>query len=169
VAVQERGDPERVLRVAAHPIRQGPDPASDEPASNGEGTAPADACTARIRSKSSSRTFDTTAPPSTSPWPPRYFVVAWTTRSAPSLSGVWSTGVAVRVVADVAGAACRAISPTAARSVIFHSGFDGVSTQTRRVLARIAARTAARSAMSTNVVSSFQRAKVSRRSREVPW
>src|SRR5205823_10238143 len=28
VAVQERGDPERVLRVAAHSIRQGPDPAA---------------------------------------------------------------------------------------------------------------------------------------------
>src|SRR5438094_9235224 len=54
-------------------------------------------------------------------------------------------------------------------SVIFHSGFDGVSTQTSRVLGRIAARTAARSVMSTNVVSSFQRAKVSRRSREGRW
>ncbi len=54
-------------------------------------------------------------------------------------------------------------------SVIFHSGFDGVSTQTSRVLARIAARTAPTSVMSTNVVSSFHRAKVSRSSREVPW
>jgi len=53
--------------------------------------------------------------------------------------------------------------------VIFHSGFDGVSTQTSRVLARIAARTAARSVMSTSVLSSFHRAKVSRSSREVPW
>ena len=51
-------------------------------------------------------------------------------------------------------------------SVIFHNGLDGVSTHTSRVFARIAARTAATSVMSTNVVSSFQRAKVSRRSRD---
>ena len=54
-------------------------------------------------------------------------------------------------------------------SVIFHNGFDGVSTQTSRVFARIAARTASTSVMSTNVVSSFHRANVSRRSRAVPW
>ena len=29
------------------------------------------------------------APPTTSEWPPRYFVVLWTTRSAPSRSGCW--------------------------------------------------------------------------------
>src|SRR5207245_8889458 len=63
--------------------------------SNGDGTAPPEAWTARIRSNGASRVLDTTAPPSTSPCPPRYFVVAWRTRSAPSLNGDWSTGVAV--------------------------------------------------------------------------
>ena len=53
-------------------------------------------------------------------------------------------------------------------SVTFHSGFDGVSTQTSRVFGRMAARAAAASVMSTNVVSSFHRANVSRRRREVP-
>ena len=50
----------------------------------------------------------------------------------------------------------------------FHSGFDGVSTQTTRVFVRIAARAAATSVMSTNVLSSFHRANVSRRSLAVP-
>ena len=53
-------------------------------------------------------------------------------------------------------------------SVTFHIGFDGVSTQTSRVFGRMAARAAATSVMSTNVVSSFHRANVSRRRREVP-
>src|SRR5262245_253281 len=67
MSVQEGGDAERVVRVAAYPVRQGSDSPAHEPAVNGEGTAPPEACTARIRSKSSSRAFDTTAPPRTSP------------------------------------------------------------------------------------------------------
>ena len=35
-----------------------------------------------------------TKPPITSEWPPRYFVVEWTTMSAPSSSGRWRYGVA---------------------------------------------------------------------------
>jgi hypothetical protein len=35
-----------------------------------------------------------TKPPITSECPPRYFVVEWTTTSAPSSSGLWRYGVA---------------------------------------------------------------------------
>src|SRR5437764_634076 len=55
--------------------------------------APPETWRARTRSKSSSRALVTTAPPITSACPPRYLVVACKTRSAPSLSGDWRTGV----------------------------------------------------------------------------
>src|SRR5205814_2123464 len=70
-------------------------PRSTSQQSNGDGMAPPETWRARTRSKSSSRAFVTTAPPITSACPPRYLVVACKTRSAPSLSGDWRTGVAV--------------------------------------------------------------------------
>ena len=75
---------------------------------------------------------------SRSEWPPRYFVVEWTTMSAPSSSGRWRYGVAkVLSTATTAPAACAA-SATARMSTTFSSGFVGVSSQTRRVRSSIA-------------------------------
>ena len=52
----------------------------------GPGTAPIARCMKRSRSAhASSRAM--TAPPIVSEWPPRYFVVEWATKSAPSSSG----------------------------------------------------------------------------------
>ena len=59
--------------------------------SNGDGTAPAAFC----RNATSSRislSLSTTAPPTTSEWPPMYFVVEYTTTSAPSDNGCCNTG-----------------------------------------------------------------------------
>ena len=78
--------------------------------------------------------FATTIPPVTSQWPPKYFVVACMTRSAPRSSGRCTIGAQVLSQTQIAPAAC-AISASAARSVIFSSGFEGVSTQTSFVLA----------------------------------
>ena len=53
--------------------------------------------------------FVATKPPMTSEWPPRYFVVEWTTMSAPSSSGSWRYGVAnVLSTTTSAPAACAA-------------------------------------------------------------
>ena len=107
-------------------------------------------------------------PPVRSPCPPRYFVVACTTRSAPSSNGDWPTGVAtVLSQTQRAPAPCASVA-SARMSDTFHIGFDGVSTHTTRVVGRNARSTSARSVMSTNVVSSPQRVKVSRSNRPVP-
>ena len=61
-------------------------PRSVSQASNGPATAPVAFCKKASRSPSSG-SATTTAPPTTSEWPPRYLVVEWTTASAPSASG----------------------------------------------------------------------------------
>lgn len=72
----------------------------------------------------------TTAPPTTSEWPPTYFVVEWTTASAPSSSGLCRTGVA-KVLSTTSRPPARWVSSaTAAMSVTVRKGFDGVSTHT---------------------------------------
>ena len=73
-----------------------------------------------------------------------YLVVEWHTMSIPQSSGRCSTGVAKVPSQTVMmlGAAARASCAMAARSVIFISGFEGVSTQISRVFGRRAARTA---------------------------
>ena len=99
--------------------------------SNGPGTAPSDFCRKYSRSASAG-SFVATKPPTTSEWPPRYFVVECTTRSAPSESGCWRYGVAnVLSTASSAPAACAA-SAARRMSTTLRSGFDGVSTQTSR-------------------------------------
>ena len=71
-----------------------------------------------------------TAPPTTSEWPPRYLVVLWTTRSAPSSSGCWRYGEA-NVLSTASIAPCLwASSAMAAMSRICSSGLVGVSIQT---------------------------------------
>ena len=92
-----------------------------------------------------------TAPPSTSLWPPRYFVELCTTRSAPSSSGRCSTGLAkVLSTATSAPAPCTS-SLTASRSTMRRSGLVGDSSQTRRVRSVIAAAIASGSVGSTAV------------------
>ena len=101
----------------------------------------------RCHSSVSSRVVS--APATTSEWPLRYFVAECMTRSAPSVSGRVSTGVAtVESTATAAPAAC-AMSQVAAMSVIVHSGLAGVSIHTSLVMpARAARRTTSGSAMS---------------------
>jgi hypothetical protein len=75
-----------------------------------------------------------TKPPTTSEWPPRYFVVEWTTASAPRSSGFCRYGVAnVLSTTRIAPTACAA-SAAARMSTTFSIGFEGLSIQTIRVL-----------------------------------
>ena len=84
-----------------------------------------------------------TAPPSASLWPLMYFVVECTTMSAPRAIGCCSTGVAKVLSTTVRIPARRAMALQAAMSVIFSSGFDGVSSQSSFVSGRMARSTAA--------------------------
>ena len=95
----------------------------------GPGTAPA----AFWRKPSRSATAPSLVPakpPTTSEWPPRYFVVEWTTTSAPSESGRCRYGVAKVLSTTVRAPRSAAKPATAAMSTIDSSGFDGVSTHT---------------------------------------
>ena len=83
-----------------------------------------------------------TAPPTASECPPRYFVVECTTTSAPSSSGRWLAGVAN--VLSTATSASRLRATTPAMSTTLSSGLVGVSTQTRRVSSADARRPARR-------------------------
>jgi hypothetical protein len=69
----------------------------------------------------------------TSEWPPRYFVVEWTTMSAPSSSGRWRYGVAKVLSTTTSAPTACAASAAAAMSITFRSGFVGDSSQTMRV------------------------------------
>src|SRR5206468_292168 len=74
--------------------------------------------------------------------PPRYFVVEWSTRSAPSLVGCCRYGLANVLSTTASACALCAISASPAISSTLRSGFDGVSIQTSLVRARTARRTA---------------------------
>ena len=78
-----------------------------------------------------------------------YFVVECVTMSMPCSNGRCRIGVANVPSHTLIALAFRAIAARPARSVIFISGFDGVSTHTRRVDGRTAARTAPKSVIST--------------------
>jgi hypothetical protein len=96
-------------------------------------------------------------PPTTSLCPLKYFVLEWTTASAPSASGSWKYGVAnVLSTTNQAPAWC-AIWAAAAMSVMCISGFVGVSTRIIRVDSRISASMHFRSRVSTKVNSSPRR------------
>src|SRR3954465_2127516 len=105
--------------------------------SQGEGTPPQVVWTSRPRAKNSDPLFAMTAPPVTSEWPPRYLVVECMTKSQPRSSGRCTIGAQVLSHAHDAPAV-RAISATAEMSVIFRSGFEGVSVQMSFVVGRIA-------------------------------
>ena len=70
-------------------------------------------------------------PPTTSEWPPMYFVVEWRTMSAPRSSGFWRNGVANVLSTTSSAPAASAAAATAGMSTRFRSGFVGVSIQTR--------------------------------------
>ena len=78
-------------------------PRRSSQASKGDGTGPVSVCTNRRRGVSSRPSRTTTAPPVTSLCPPKYFVVAWITMSAPSASGRWRMGV-IQVLSTAASA-----------------------------------------------------------------
>ena len=88
VALEVRGDDRGVLAVAVHPDCERLRAAEDEPGVEGARTAPSDFWRNASRSASAS-SLVATKPPTTSEWPPRYFVVECRARSAPSSSGRW--------------------------------------------------------------------------------
>src|SRR5918994_1853643 len=103
--------------------------------SKGEGIAPPECWTFLICWNGPSSLLATTTPPITSEWPPRYLVVACTTRSAPSSRGRCRTGVAQVLSQASRAPASRAIPEISRTSVIFRRGFEGVSTQNDLVVA----------------------------------
>ncbi len=107
--------------------------------SKGPGTAPSDFCRKRSRSEIVG-SLVAANPPTTSEWPPRYFVVECTEMSAPSSSGCWRYGVAkVLSTTTTAPTACAA-SATTAMSTTLRRGLVGVSIQTRRVRSSMCSR-----------------------------
>ena len=76
-----------------------------------------------------------TTPPTTSLWPPMYFVVECTTRSAPSASGCCKKGEA-KVLSTASSTPDGRDRASSAMSQRRRSGLLGVSSQSRRVLAR---------------------------------
>jgi len=77
-------------------------------------------------------------PPTTSECPPRYFVVEWSTMSAPRSSGFCRNGVAKVLSTTSSAPAAFAAAATPAMSTRFRSGFVGVSIQTSRASATCA-------------------------------
>ena len=100
------------------------------------------------------------APASTRPWPSRYLVAEWITRSAPSSIGRCSAGEHMQLSTASSAPASRAICASAAMSATSQTGFDGVSTKRRRVSRRTARFHASRSASSTHVVAMPRRARI---------
>ena len=103
----------------------------------------------------SSGSATTTAPPTTSEWPPMYFVVEWSTTSAPSSSGRCRDGEA-KVLSTTSSApwSC-ATAASARRSAIDSSGLVGDSAHTS--LAGFASRAAAMAPMSSSGTGSWVR------------
>ncbi len=80
----------------------------------------------------------TTAPPTQRPWPSRYLVAEWITRSAPSSSGRCSAGVQNTLSTARSAFAFFATRDKASMSDTSVSGFDGVSRNSIRLFFRIA-------------------------------
>ena len=129
--LEPEGQVEGVGAGAVHPHGQRPEAAHDEEAVEWTRHAPAAFWWKRSRSASSSDRV-TMSPPTTSEWPPRYFVAEWSTRSAPSSSGRCRYGVAKVLSTTVIAPATAASRATALMSMTFMSGFDGVSIHTSR-------------------------------------
>ena len=127
-------------------------PRSTRKHSKGDITPPAAFWISRKRSLCSGL-VPMSAPPRPSEWPLRYLVVECITMSAPSASGLCSTGDR-NVLSTLTSAPCAwAIFATAAMSVSTMSGLLGVSMCTSLVFGFIAASTAARLLVSTYSIS----------------
>ena len=121
--------------------------------SNGDGFAPTQpkkkrSCSWKPGTRESS---PQTMPPTTSEWPPMYFVVECTTTSAPSSNGFCRYGEAK--VLSTTSAACCFTAAIASMSTMSSIGFVGVSTQMALVLSCTAAATSSGLVMSTTVFS----------------
>src|ERR671919_556423 len=124
-------------------------PRSPFQASNGEAWAPWTRCQPQTASMSSRPPAITPSRASLCPAMP--LVAAWSTRSAPSDSGCWTTGVAKVESTTVNGPGTAA---TASMSVSVSAGLAGVSTKTSWVLpGRTASTNCWGSVPSTNVTS----------------
>ena len=130
-------------------------PRSTSHASNGPATAPIEFWWKATRSAASSKPGTvmslptTTAPPTTSLWPPAYFVVEWHDDVGAERDRLLEVGRGEGVVDDEQGAGLVGQRRRcASMSAMPSSGLVGVSTQTILVWpGRIAARTASTSAM----------------------
>jgi hypothetical protein len=85
-----------------------------------------------------------------------YFVTLCTTTSAPSSNGCCKAGDANVLSTTTRAPEACASAATASMSTTLSIGFDGVSTQTKRVVGRIASARASASARSQVVSSSPQ-------------
>src|SRR5918999_5055296 len=78
--------------------------------------------------------FDvTTAPPTTSEWPPMYLVVEWTTMSAPRDNGFWKYGEAKVLSTATIAPRSRAMAESSATSERVSIGLVGVYLQSSLV------------------------------------
>ena len=112
-------------------------PFSSTQALKGESAGPAVRRNAVIGSPTSA--FEpATAPPSTRPWPSRYLVAEWITRSAPSSRGRCRIGVQKTLSTASSAPAFFATAASVGMSETSVSGFDGVSRKRSRVLGRSA-------------------------------
>jgi hypothetical protein len=101
-----------------------------------------------------------TAPPSTRPWPSRYLVAEWITRSAPIFSGRCRAGVQKQLSTTSKAPPPCATCANAAMSNTSVSGFEGVSMNTSLVFGRIAARKPSSAPWSTKLVSMPKRGRM---------
>lgn len=94
-------------------------------AANGSGEEPSSTACSQTR-RWTDGSAKTAAPPMVSPWPPRYFVVEWTTMSAPCSMGLHRSGTKV-LSTTVSTPVPRTASVNAGRSVTWVVGLATVS------------------------------------------
>ena len=142
-------------------------PRSVRKLSNGAPVTPS-AFAHQARSSPTAASRAITAPLTTSLCPFRYFVVEWTTMSAPSGIGLWSAGERKVLSTTTSAPSPCAASATRAMSVIRSSGLLGVSSHTTdgACSARVASTTSL--VRSANTTVKCPRADSARSSRCVP-
>ena len=91
------------------------------------------------------------APPKRSAWPPRYFVVLWTTRSTPRPKGFCNAGDAKVLSHTLTASWAFEITASSRKSATFMRGFVGDSIHSIFVSGRKASSTSTRSRRSTKV------------------
>ena len=143
VALEVARDGERVAAGAPDPEVERAQAALQEPGFEGAEHAAGAVALVAQRSQKSSRRAVTSAPARTSPWPLRYLVPEWNTRSAPSAIGRVSTGVATVESTANSAPAPWATSAAAAMSITSQVGLQGVSIHTSLVVPGRTARASA--------------------------